>query len=335
MTNWSAEHRIAEPKPTLTSLEHEPVKPEHVSESVQFESFPSESDSKLESSLGSSLEDPEVSFDVTMENNSTFVNKEQNSNYPYSIYCQCLPSKNDINEINEKIKENITIGKENETTYIASHCVNKEQVIECIRRYPDCFMWKPSDMTGVDPPVVVHKIATYPEAKPVKQKLRRVKPEWSLKIKEEIAKQLDDGFIEPITYTTWLANMVPVPKKDGKIRVCVDYRDLNKACPKDDFPLPHIDLLIDRMAGHEMVSMTDLAVGYNHILMHPPDKAKTAFTTEWGNYCYTVMLFGLKNAGATYQRIVSQALRKWKIREELLVPYLERLHEIVNQFEEL
>ena len=94
MTNWSAEHRIAEPKPTLTSPEPEPVKPEPVSESVQFESFPSESDSKLESSPGSSLEDPEVSFDVTMENNSTiFDNKEQNSNYPYSIYSPGLLAK--------------------------------------------------------------------------------------------------------------------------------------------------------------------------------------------------------------------------------------------------
>src|ERR1041384_7585035 len=127
-----------------------------------------------------------------MENNSTFVNKEQNFNYPYSIYSQCLPSKNDISEINER---KYKIGKENETTSIAFHCVNKEQVIECIRRYPDCFMWEPSDVTGVDPSVVVHKIPTYPEAKPVKQ-------EWSLKIKEEIAKQLDNGFIEPITYTT-------------------------------------------------------------------------------------------------------------------------------------
>src|ERR1043165_2693920 len=230
-------------------------------------------------------------------------NKIQTILIPFIL--KICPSKNEVNEINEKIKENIRIGKENERTCIASHCVNKEQVIECIRRYPDCFMWKPSDVTGVDPSVAVHKIPTYPEVKSVKHKLRRVKPEWSLKIKEEIAKQLDSGFIELITYTTWLANIVPVPKKDRKIRVCVDYRDLNKACPKDDFSLPHIDLLIDRMTGHEMVSMTDLAVGYNHILMHPPDKEKTAFTTEWVNYCYTVMPFGLKNAGATYQRMAT------------------------------
>ncbi|XP_037491707.1 uncharacterized protein LOC119369460 [Jatropha curcas] len=126
-----------------------------------------------------------------------------------------------------------------------------EQIIECLKKFADCFMWKASDITGIDPAITVHKILVYPEAKPVKQKLRRLKTELSLKIKEEVAKQLENKFMEPIAYPTWLANIVPVPKKDGKVRMCVDYRDLNKACPKDDFPLPHIDLLVDRMAGHD------------------------------------------------------------------------------------
>src|SRR3989442_15981946 len=104
-----------------------------------------------------------------------------------------------------------------------------------------------------------------------------MKPEWSLKIKEEVTKQLENKFIEPIAQTTWLANIVPVPKKYGKVRMCVDYRDLNKVCPKDDFHLPHIDLLVDRMAGHEIVSLIDLALGYNQIMMYPLDKEKTAF----------------------------------------------------------
>src|SRR2546428_12816039 len=78
--------------------------------------------------------------------------------------------------------------------------------------------------------------------------------------KAEITKQLEAGFLKVVQYPEWLANIVPVPKKDGKVRMCVDYRDLNKACPKDDFPLPHIDLLVDRMAGHETAFLTDLAV---------------------------------------------------------------------------
>ncbi|WKA10892.1 hypothetical protein VitviT2T_028440 [Vitis vinifera] len=105
-----------------------------------------------------------------------------------------------------------------------------------------------------------------------------------------------------VEYLEWLANVVPVPKKDGKVRVCVDFRDLNKASPKDDFPLPHIDMLVDSTTGHSMLSFMDGFFGYSQILMAPEDMEKTPFITEWGTYCYRVMPFGLKNAGATYQR---------------------------------
>ena len=121
-------------------------------------------------------------------------------------------------------------------------------------------------------------------------------------MKEEIQKQLSVGFLSVVEYPEWLANVVPVPKKDGKVRVCVDFRDLNKASPKDDFPLPHMDLLVDSTAGHHMLSFMDGFSGYNQILMASEDMEKTAFITEWGTYCYRVMPFGLKNAGATYQR---------------------------------
>ncbi|RVW63776.1 Transposon Ty3-I Gag-Pol polyprotein [Vitis vinifera] len=110
------------------------------------------------------------------------------------------------------------------------------------------------------------------------------------------------GFLSVVEYPEWLANVVPVPKKDGKVRVCVDFRDLNKASPKDDFPLPHIDMLVDSTAGHSMLSFMDGFSGYSQILMAPEDMEKTSFITEWGTYCYRVMPFGLKNAGATYQR---------------------------------
>ena len=105
--------------------------------------------------------------------------------------------------------------------------------------------------------------------------------------------------------TKWLANIVPIPKKDGKVRMCVDYRDLNKACPKDDFPLPHIDTLVDSAASSAMYSFMDGFSGYNQIKMAEADKMKTSFVTKWGVYCYLVMPFGLKNAGATYQRMAT------------------------------
>ena len=89
-----------------------------------------------------------------------------------------------------------------------------------------------------------HRLPLNPECSPVKQKLRRMKPEMSLKIKEEVKKKFDVGFLAVAQYLEWVANIVPVPKKDGKVRMCVDYQDLNRASPKDKFPLPHIDVLV-------------------------------------------------------------------------------------------
>uniref|UniRef100_A0A2N9HSV2 Uncharacterized protein n=1 Tax=Fagus sylvatica TaxID=28930 RepID=A0A2N9HSV2_FAGSY len=129
-----------------------------------------------------------------------------------------------------------------------------------------------------------------------------MKPEVILKIKEEVEKQLKAGFLSTVTYSDWVANIVPVPKKDGKVRMCVDYRDLNRASPKDNFPLPHIDTLVDNTATNVVFSFMDGFSGYNQIKMAEEDKSKTAFVTHWGTFVYDVMPFGLKNAGATYQR---------------------------------
>ena len=103
-------------------------------------------------------------------------------------------------------------------------------------------------------------------------------------------------------YPQWVANIVPVPKKDGKVQMCVDYRDLNRASPKDNFPLPHIDTLVDNTAKHSLFSFMDGFSGHNQIRMAPENMEKTTFLTKWGTFCYKVMPFGLKNVGATYQR---------------------------------
>ena len=178
----------------------------------------------------------------------------------------------------------------------------RSRLIDLLKSYLDVFAWSYEDMPGLDPTIVQHHLPILPHARPVKQKLRRLHPRWSLQVKEEIQKQLSVGFLSVVEYLEWLANVVPVPKKNGKVRVCVDFRDLNKASPKDDFPLPHIDMLVDSTAGHPMLSFMDGYSGYNQILMAPEDMEKTSFITEWGTYCYRVMPFGLKNAGATYQR---------------------------------
>ena len=103
-------------------------------------------------------------------------------------------------------------------------------------------------------------------------------------------------------YPQWVANIVPVSKKDGKVQMCVDYRDLNRASPKDNFSLPHIDTLVDNTAKHSLFSFMDRFSSYNQIRMAPEDMEKTTFLTMWGTFCYKVMPFGLKNVGAMYQR---------------------------------
>ena len=178
----------------------------------------------------------------------------------------------------------------------------RSRLIDLLRSYLDVFAWSYEDMPGLDPAIVQHHLHILPHGRPVKQKLRRLHPRWSLQVKEEIQKQLSVGFLFVVEYLEWLANVVPVPKKDGKVRVCVDFQDLNKAIPKDDFPLPHIDMLVDSTTGHPMLSFMDGFSGYNQILMAPEDMEKTSFITEWGTYYYRVMSFGLKNAGATYQK---------------------------------
>ena len=100
-----------------------------------------------------------------------------------------------------------------------------------------------------------------------------------LNIEEEVKKQLDAGFLKVVKYPQWVANIVPVPKKDGKVQMYVDYRDLNKASPKDNFPLPHIDTLVDNTTKHLLFSFMDGFSGYNQIRMTPKDMEKTTFLT--------------------------------------------------------
>ncbi|KAA3473065.1 RNA-directed DNA polymerase (Reverse transcriptase), Ribonuclease H-like protein [Gossypium australe] len=158
------------------------------------------------------------------------------------------------------------------------------------------------NISGLSTNIVVHLLPIREKCKPIQQKLRRMMPNVMLKIKEEVQKQFDVGFLQVFKYLEWVANIVPVPKKDGKVRICMDYRDLNKTSPKDNFPLPHIDTLVDNTVGYSLFSFMDGFLGYNQIKMHPDDMRKTTFITLWGTFYYKVMPFGLKNAGATYQR---------------------------------
>ena len=154
--------------------------------------------------------------------------------------------------------------------------------------------------------ITSHDLNVDPTFKPIKQKRRKLGPERAKAVHDEVDKLLKIGSIREFQYPDWLANPVVVKKKNGKWRVCIDFTDLNKACPKDSFPLPHIDRLVEATTSHELLSFMDAFSGYNQILMNPDDQEKTSFITKRGTYFYKVMPFGLKNAGATYQRLVNK-----------------------------
>lgn len=124
------------------------------------------------------------------------------------------------------------------------------------------------------------------------QKKRRISPEKQATVEEHVRELLHAGFIRQIRYATWLANAVLVKKSSGKWRMCVDYTDLNKACPKDPFPLPNIDKLVDSSSGFRTLSFLDAYSGYNQILMFPPDQKKTAFITDKAIFCYNMLPSG-------------------------------------------
>ena len=134
-------------------------------------------------------------------------------------------------------------------------------------------------------------------------------PERDNAIKEEVHKLMAAKFIREVYYLDWLANIVMVKKANGNWRKCVDFTNLNKACPKDNYPLSRIDQLVDSTASHKLLSFIDAFSGYNQIRMNETDQEKTFFVTSQGLFCYEVMPFGLKNTGATYQRLVNHMFR--------------------------
>ena len=160
-------------------------------------------------------------------------------------------------------------------------------------------------MGGIDPAIITHRLNISPSFKPVKQKRRRFALERQKAINEEVGKLLQAGAIREVEYPEWLDNVVLVKKANDKWRLCIDFTNVNRACPKDSFPLPRIDLIVDAIADHELLSFMDAFSDYNQISMDPDDQEKTSFVTGQGTYCYRVTPFRIKNAGATYQRLVN------------------------------
>ena len=188
-------------------------------------------------------------------------------------------------------------------------------------------------MPDISSEVIQHRLNMNPERKPVQQRRRAFAPERDQAVTEEVTKLLTVSFIKELYYPDWLANVVLVKKENWKWRMCVDFTDLNRACPKDSFPLPRIDQLMDSIA---LLTFMDTFSRYNQIKMAEEDQEKTAFITSQGLYCYKVIPFGLKNAEAAYQRLVNKMFNKQIGRnmevyvDDMLVKSKEKLAHLNN-----
>ena len=182
----------------------------------------------------------------------------------------------------------------------------RESLIKFLKSNLDVFAWTHDDMPDIEPSAICHKLNVNPSIQPIKHKRRVFASDRNQAISDEVEKLLTVGFIREVYYPEWLANVVMVKKANGKWRMCVDFTDLNKACPKDSFPLPRIYQLVDSTAGHRLLTFMDAFSGYNQIMMDDANQEKTSFIISKRLFCYKVMLFGLKNAGATYQRLMNK-----------------------------
>ena len=198
--------------------------------------------------------------------------------------------------------------------------VQEDKLLRVLRDHKRAIGWTIADIIGISPSICMHKILMNDEHTATAEHQRRLNPIMKEVVKKEIIKLLDAGIIYPISDSSWVSPVQCVPKKGGMTvvrnekneliptrtvtgwRVCMDYRKLNKATRKDHFPLPFIDQMLDRLAGHEYYCFLDGYSGYNQIAIDPADQEKTTFTCPYGTFAYRRMPFGLCNAPATFQR---------------------------------
>nr|GEZ80879.1 reverse transcriptase domain-containing protein [Tanacetum cinerariifolium] len=183
----------------------------------------------------------------------------------------------------------------------------RTELCSILKKNLDIFAWQPSDITGVPRSVAEHQLNIREGYSPVRQKKRGQAPERAKAIQAEVQKLVEAGIMREVYYHDWLSDLVMVKKHNGSWRMCVDFTDLNKACPQDCYPLPKIDWKVESLCGYPFKCFLDAYKGYHQIQLAELDEEKTAFHTRQGVYCYTKMPFGLKNAGATYQRLVDKA----------------------------
>jgi hypothetical protein len=183
------------------------------------------------------------------------------------------------------------------------------ELLQFLDKNHDVFTWSTSDLIGASREVIEHKLQVNPIEKPKKQKLHKMSEEKLEATKAEVQCLLDVGFTREVTYPQWLANIVMVHKKNGKWRMCTNFTDLNKCCPKDDFHLARIDQIVDSAASCDIMGLLNYFLGYHQICLRREDEEKTSFITPFGTYCYMRMPEGLHNTGRTFCRMMKAALK--------------------------
>ena len=204
-------------------------------------------------------------------------------------------------------------GEEPRLTWIATDLSQEEEelLISTLKKYNDIFAWSYKDLKGVDPKICQHTIPMREDAKPSKQRPYTYNENFANKIKEEIDKLLNAKFIYEIEHTEWVSPIVVVPKKNGKLRVCINLKKVNAAMVRDHYPLPITDHVLEWVAGKETYSFLDDFSGYNQVSIEAKDQYKIAFSTEWGIFAYRVMPFSLTNDPTTFQRLMIHAFKEY------------------------
>ena len=159
----------------------------------------------------------------------------------------------------------IGFGDRPRSTYVSAKLdpEYKQELVDLLKEFKDCFAWEYYEMPGLDRSIVEHRLPIKPRYRPFKQAPRRFNPNVLDDIKKETKRLLEAKFIRPCRYAEWILNVVPVYKKNRKLRVCIDFRDLYKATPMDGYPMPVTNMLVDASAGHKVFSFMDGNVGYN------------------------------------------------------------------------
>ncbi|GJT42090.1 reverse transcriptase domain-containing protein [Tanacetum coccineum] len=247
-----------------------------------------------------------------------------------------------VNKVREeRVKVAINLEHPEQTVMIGSNLTEKtrEKLCNLLQQSLEIFAWTPTDMTGVPRHIAEHRLNVRKGCQPVRQKKRGQAAERNIAINDEVSKLMTAGIIREVHYHDWLSNPVMVKNSDNSWRMCVDFNDLNKACPNDGYPLPKIDWKVESLCGFPFKCFLDAYKGYHQIQMAEEDEEKTAIIINQGIFCYTKMPFGLRNAGATYQQLVDKAFygqisRNLEVYVDDLVIKSRTEDEIVRDIEE-